>query len=68
MAEHLGGNKAEIEKARDEAIKALREKIEERENRVREIDKEIEAKEKIREVERKVYKKKMEARKGGGEE
>ena len=48
-------------------MRALREKIEEREAKVREVEKEIEEKEKIREVERKVYRKKMEGRKGGEE-
>ncbi|RMD42094.1 hypothetical protein DV735_g3058, partial [Chaetothyriales sp. CBS 134920] len=51
--------KPEIAKLRDETAQALREKIEEREVKVREIEKEIEEKEKIREVERKVYRKKI---------
>ena len=54
-----GVRSAEIEKAREEAVRMLREKIGEREAKEREIDREIDEKEKIREVERKVYRKKM---------
>ena len=54
-----GVRTAEIEKAREEAVRMLREKISEREAKEREIDREIDEKEKIREVERKVYRKKM---------
>ena len=42
----------------------MKDKIDERDAKVREVEKEIEEKEKIREVERKVYRKKMEGRKG----
>ncbi|RMZ91400.1 hypothetical protein DV736_g1362, partial [Chaetothyriales sp. CBS 134916] len=65
LADYKHLPKPEIEKLRDEAAKALKEKIEEREAKLREVEKEIEEKEKIREVERKVYRKKMEGRKGG---
>ena len=54
-----GVRSAEIEKAREEAVRMLREKIGERKAKEREIDREIDEKEKIREVERKVYRKKM---------
>ena len=54
-----GVKKAEIEEARDEAVRMLRERLNEREAKEREIDREIDEKEKIREVERKVYRKKM---------
>jgi hypothetical protein len=62
-------NIKELEKAREEAVKMLRERIAEREAKEREIDREIDEKEKIREVERKVYRKKMatgEGKKEGG--
>ena len=54
-----GLKKSEIEKAREEAVGMLRERMAEREGKEREIEREVEEKEKIREVERKVYRKKM---------
>ncbi len=54
-----GVRRSEIEKAREEAVRMLKEKMTEREAKEREIDREIDEKEKIREVERKVYRKKM---------
>lgn len=56
--------KEEIQRVRDETAAALKHKIEEREAKVREIDREMEEKEKIREVERKVFRKKL----AGGKE
>ncbi|KAJ9608375.1 hypothetical protein H2200_007363 [Cladophialophora chaetospira] len=57
--------KAEISRLRDETANALKQKLDEREARVREIEREMEEKEKIREVERKVFRKKLA---GGGRE
>ena len=65
LQDHKSLSNADIEKARDEAVKALRDKIDERDAKVREVEKEIEEKEKIRGVERKVYRRQMEGRKGG---
>jgi hypothetical protein len=43
----------------------LKNKLEERENKTREIEREMDEKEKIREVERKVFRKKLGAAKDG---
>ena len=51
--------KEEIVRMRDETAAVLKHKIEEKEAKVREIDREMEEKEKIREVERKVFRKKL---------
>ena len=56
--------KQELERIREETAAQLRHKLEEREHKMREIQKEMEDKEKIREVERKVFRKKM----GGGKD
>ncbi|KAH0830928.1 hypothetical protein AYO21_06459 [Fonsecaea monophora] len=57
--------KQEIARIREETAALLKQKLDEREARVREIEREMEDKEKIREVERKVFRKKLAA--GGGE-
>jgi hypothetical protein len=57
--------KEEIARLRDETAAALRHRLEEREARVREIEREMEEKEKIREVERKVFRKKLAGGKDG---
>ncbi|KIY00123.1 uncharacterized protein Z520_03808 [Fonsecaea multimorphosa CBS 102226] len=49
----------EISRVRDETAALLKQKLDEREARVREIEREMEEKEKIREVERKVFRKKL---------
>ncbi|EXJ63710.1 hypothetical protein A1O7_00045 [Cladophialophora yegresii CBS 114405] len=61
---HHGGavgdrEREEIARLRDETAAAVRHRLEERELRVREIEREMEEKEKIREVERKVFRKKL---------
>lgn len=55
--------KAEIARLREETASALKQRLDEREARIREIEREMEDKEKIREVERKVFRKKLA---GGG--
>ncbi|OAL35664.1 hypothetical protein AYO20_05045 [Fonsecaea nubica] len=57
--------KQEIARIREETVALLKQKLDEREARVREIEREMEDKEKIREVERKVFRKKLAG--GGGE-
>ncbi|KAK5046962.1 hypothetical protein LTR84_007316 [Exophiala bonariae] len=52
-------NEEEIKKLRDETAALLKQKIDEREAKIREIEREMEEKEKIREVERKVFRKKL---------
>ena len=54
--------KDEIGRIREETVTLLKQKLDEREGKIREIDREMEEKEKIREVERKVFRKKL----GGG--
>lgn len=49
----------EVRKVREETAALLKHKLEERESKIREIEREMEEKEKIREVERKVFRKKM---------
>jgi len=49
----------EVKKLREQTTALLKHKLEEREGKIREIEREIEEKEKIREVERKVFRKKM---------
>src|ERR1700744_2811491 len=56
--------KDEIKRMRDETAVALKHKLDEREAKIRDIDREMEDKEKIREVERKVLRKKL----GGGKD
>ncbi|KEF57897.1 uncharacterized protein A1O9_05819 [Exophiala aquamarina CBS 119918] len=59
---NLGGrtvDEEEVKKLREETAALLKHKLEERESKIREIEREIEEKEKIREVERKVFRKKM---------
>ncbi|OCT45900.1 hypothetical protein CLCR_00063 [Cladophialophora carrionii] len=61
---HHGGalgdrEREEIARLRDETAAAVKHRLEEREARVREIEREMEEKEKIREVERKVFRKKL---------
>ncbi|KIW96471.1 uncharacterized protein Z519_03540 [Cladophialophora bantiana CBS 173.52] len=56
--------KEEISRVREETAALLKRKLDEREARLREIEREMEEKEKIREVERKVFRKKL----GGGKE
>ncbi|OQU96470.1 hypothetical protein CLAIMM_02551 [Cladophialophora immunda] len=56
--------KEEIARMREETAALLKQKLDEREARVREIEREMEEKEKIREVERKVFRKKL----AGGKE
>lgn len=58
----LGGGKVdeeEVKRVREETAALLKHKLEERESKIREIEREMEEKEKIREVERKVFRKKM---------
>ncbi|EXJ73113.1 uncharacterized protein A1O5_04262 [Cladophialophora psammophila CBS 110553] len=54
----------EISRVREETAALLKQKLDEREARLREVEREMEEKEKIREVERKVFRKKL----GGGKE
>ncbi|KIX01969.1 uncharacterized protein Z518_07908 [Rhinocladiella mackenziei CBS 650.93] len=54
--------KHEIERMREETAMVLKAKMEERETRIREVEREKEEKEKIREVERKVFRKKLGAK------
>ena len=51
--------KEEISRMRDETAAALKHKMEEKDAKIRDIDREMEEKEKIREVERKVFRKKL---------
>lgn len=52
-------NEEEIKKLREETAALLKQKLDEREAKIREIEREMEEKEKIREVERKVFRKKL---------
>lgn len=59
------GSKEEVGHAKEDAIKHLKDRLEEREKKAREIEHDMSEKEKIREVERKVYRKRMgEAKEG----
>lgn len=51
--------KEELQRMKDETAAHLKHKLDERENKVREIEREMQEKEKIREVERKVFRKKL---------
>lgn len=51
--------KEELQRIKEETAMLLKHKLDEREQRVREIEREMEEKEKIREVERKVFRKKL---------
>jgi hypothetical protein len=65
----VGGGKVdeeEVRKVREETAALLKHKLEEREIKIREIEREMEEKEKIREVERKVFRKKMGNAAAGG--
>lgn len=52
-------NEEEINRLREETAALLKHKLEERDAKIREIEREMEEKEKIREVERKVFRKKL---------
>ncbi|KIV88205.1 hypothetical protein PV10_09122 [Exophiala mesophila] len=54
-----GINLDKIREMKEETALLLKQKLEERETKIREIEKEMDEKEKIREVERKVFRKKM---------
>ncbi|KAL6245431.1 hypothetical protein RBB50_007430 [Rhinocladiella similis] len=51
----------EVARLREETANMLKQKLEERENKLREITREMEEKEKIREVERKVFRKRLDS-------
>lgn len=61
-----GREKEELARIRQETAAALRQKLDERDSRVREIEREMADKEKTREVERKVFRKKLAGRAGDG--
>lgn len=57
--QNAGINMDKIREMKEETALLMKQKLEERETKVREIEKEMDEKEKIREVERKVFRKKM---------
>lgn len=59
-----GADEEELNRLRAETAALLKHRLEERESKAREIQREMDEKEKIREVERKVFRKKLDAMKG----